>query len=190
MKEIINCNSNTVFYQAMNDPDRPEVDHYSGHWTKEEFLTTFGIDVPNDLTSLNIEPHRNIYGKVTDYTNAEVFKTVTEDPLIESIFNAKQLIRKHANAQWLTDNGAPNYVKIVYNEGNDTFDQVPDPDKNHLDAMDNMMRRQLKIIKHFVELLTILQSKGILTAADLSQDFKDDLQALDNFKDNIDWQKV
>jgi hypothetical protein len=190
MKEIINCNVDTVFYSAMDDPDRPEVKQYTGHWSKEEFLNTFGIEIPSDMTSLNIEPHRTIYGYVIDYTESHVFQSIMEDSLIESIYYAKGLIRKHAHAQWLTNNGADDYVTIVYNEGTDTFDQVPDPDKDHLDSVDSMMRRQLKIIKHFVELLTILQTKGILTASDLSQDLKDDLQALDSLKNNIDWQKV
>ena len=190
MKEIINCNVDHIFYTAMDDPDRPEVKLYTGHWTKDEFLNIFGIDVPDNITSLNIEPHRNIFGWVIDYTQNEVFKFASDDPLIDSIYSIKNTIRKHAQAQWLTDNGADPYVTIVYNEGTDTFDQVQDPDKTHLDAIDSMLRRQLKIIKHFVELLTILQSKGILTASDLSADLKSDLQALDNLKDQVDWQKT
>jgi hypothetical protein len=45
------------------------------------------------------------------------------------------------------------------------------------------------MIKHFVELMQVLQGKGILTASDLTADLKNDIQKFTIFRDSIDWNK-
>jgi hypothetical protein len=188
MKEFINLNADTIFYNGVDDPDRPEVDRYGAHWTREEFETVFGITIPAEVSNFHIEHHRGLYGKMLDETTSETFANVDEDPLISEVWAAKELIRKHAHAQVLTQ-FAGDYVTVIYDEPSDSFSSVDDPDKAHKSSLDKMYRRQGKMIKHFIELMQILQSKGILTAGDLTADLKNDIQKFTIFRDNIDWNK-
>ena len=189
MKEFINLNEHKIFYSGVDDPDRPETDHYSAVWSREEFEAVFSITIPAVVSNFHIEHHRGLYGKMLDRTTSQTFSNVDDDPLLSEIWAKRELIRKHAHAQVLSE-FAPDYVDVIYDEASNSFLSVNDPKRLHLENMDKMLRRQGKIIKHFVELMQVLQGKGILAAGDLTADLKNDLQKFIIFRDNIDWTKV
>ena len=188
MIEFINLNESRIYYTGIDDPDRPESDNYSAAWEREEFETVFGIVIPAEVSHFHIEHHRGLYGKMLDRTTSQTFPNVDDDPLLSAVWAQKELIRKHAHAQVLSE-FAGDYVKVIYDEVGDSFSTVDDPHKAHKTSLDKMYRRQGKMIKHFVELMQILQSKGILSASDLTPDLKNDIQKFTIFRDTVDWNK-
>jgi hypothetical protein len=123
-----------------------------------------------------------------DRTTSQTFTNVDDDPLLSEVWAKKELIKKHAHAQVLSD-FAGDYVTVIYDEPSDSFSSVDDPHKAHMSSLDKMYRRQGKMIKHFVELLQVLQGKGILAPSDLTADMKNDVVKFTIFRDNIDWNK-
>jgi len=188
MKELISLNEGRIYYTGIDDPDRPESDNYCGAWTREEFEAVFGIVIPAEVSNFHIEHHRGLYGKMIDRTTHETFPNVDDDPLLSAVWAQKELIRKHAHAQLLSE-FAGDYVTVIYDEVSDSFSTVDDPDRDHKSSLDKMYRRQGKMIKHFIELLQVLQSKGILAPSDLTPDMKNDIQKFTIFRDSIDWNK-
>jgi hypothetical protein len=188
MIQLIDFNEHRIFYTVFDDPDRPEVDRYSATWTRVEFQLVFGITIPAEVSNFHIENHRGLYGKMIDRVTHETFANVDDDPLISAVWAKRELIRKHAHAQVLSE-FAGAYVTVIYDEPSDSFSSVDDPDKDHKTGLDKMYRRQGKMIKHFVELMQVLQGKGILTASDLTADLKNDIQKFTIFRDSIDWNK-
>jgi hypothetical protein len=190
MIEIISCDRQMLYYNCYDDPDRVEVQHYGGHFLKADMLPLFGVDIPENCTMITFEPHVGIY--VVGYDDGlttEMYEDPSGHPILQAIADNKHRIRKQATAQYLKTL-APANVNIVYNEQTDSFDAVDYPDREHLDARTNMERKSLRVAKHFLELCEVLQSKGIVTPADFSQEFKSDITKIKAIRDKINWDEV
>jgi len=188
MIENVTYNQKTLYYQATNDPDRPEADSYVGHWHQSEVLSMFGIDIPDSITSLTFEPIRSIYAIFENHQVSTSYEYASDHPIMAAIAVKLPLLRKHAQAQFLNDMSDP-HSTITYDQATDSFVSTPWPDKEHYDAVVSLNRKHMKIFKHFLELMEVLREKGVLAGTDLSQDLKDDLVKMQNFRDNINWSK-
>jgi hypothetical protein len=190
MKELITADDHRVYYTGIQDPDRPEHVQYTGHWSREEFAEKFGVTIPEDVTSFSIEPFRQLYSKIRDYSVGATYNNISDDDLLESIYLLRGRLRKHSHAQILTQQQEDPFSTIIYDEVNDQFINVHDADRDHQVAKDGLDKKRFRFYKHFLELIEVLHSKGIVNTFDFSDEFVSDIQRLKQFRDQVDWQTV
>lgn len=188
MKIIINATPTDVMVETKGDPDLPNQPENCQGWTKQEFRDLTGLDVPDNVTQMSLEPDRGIYAIAYDFETPTIYKNPDDEPVIKALIDAKAELRMHGRAK-LEQNQSNGLEIVYYDAKKKKLIREDHPEKNNKIGRDFLYTNNSRFVRYHIELIDLLIAKGVIAEADLSEDHKIDTDRVRPYIEMIDWSK-
>ena len=169
------------------DDNHPQFGELTGHFSRPDFESTFGITIPADVVRMGYEPDRGMYQcSIGHLDNTVVYNDPSENPFLSSIENIFDNICHTAVAQVVGPQGYEwdGSAFIITQETADRLAQ----DLEVATIKNNLQDKQLSwLFRMMLEMYKVGSAKGLWTGTDFDSEIFSKgqtwAQKLDRLKD-------
>jgi hypothetical protein len=160
-------------------------------WDRAEALAALGMTVPDEVTMIHFEPHRNIYMYQENYDDNTILDDPADHPLAAELWSHRKKIiawaRVHiANTASSQDSDNEEILDYTWDEATDTIFHQKHPDSDKLVAQRNVGVCKTKMIRVLIDIIDVLMAQGIVDPSQVPQDTKDRVAYMRNVIDTAE----